>query len=109
MSWQASAWAISQRLGRGKSTAKLILLVHCNHAHNDGTASWVSIDTAAADAECDRRTAQRAVAWLWRNGYMRLGDQELVSHLPPGRRPIVYDMAMSEERRHRWAAEASAA
>lgn len=94
-------WALSQQTG--SPTRKLILLAHANHAHADGTTSWAAVTTIAAYAECSPRTVQREMDVLLRSGCLRPGDQLLLKHVPSGRRPIVYDLAMSDERRQEWA------
>jgi hypothetical protein len=37
------------------------------------------------------------------DGFMREGDQQLVAHYPANKRPIVYDLSMSEQQRREWA------
>jgi hypothetical protein len=86
----------------GNATRKLVLMRYADHAHADGTVAWVGIEKVATYAECDKRTAQRHVAYLVENGYMREGDQRHVEHLPAKHRPIVYDLAMDEATRAEW-------
>jgi hypothetical protein len=104
MSIEAMGYVFNIRVGQ--STRKLVLVGYANHAHKDGTAAFPAIDTIAKYADCDRRSVQRHVATLLAEGFMREGDQELVSHLPRDRRPIVYDVAMSEQQREDWKAAA---
>jgi hypothetical protein len=87
------------------STRKLVLLGFANHAHKDGTSAFCAVGTVAEYANCDARSAKRHVGWLLDHGYMREGDQSLVDHLPGNRRPIVYEVAMSEEQRQQWLTE----
>lgn len=86
------------------ATRKLVLLRFADHAHDDGTAAWCGIRKVAEFAECDERTAKRHVKWLVEHGHMREGDQRHVDHIEPRRRPIVYDLAMSEATRREWEA-----
>jgi hypothetical protein len=102
MSIEAMTWALA--LDVGDSTRKLVLIGYANHAHHDGTEAWIKVDTAAAYANCSRRTVQRHVGWLVEHGYMREGDQSAVARFRPGQRSIVYDLAMSEATVDRWAA-----
>lgn len=89
-------------LNVGDSTRKLVLIGYANHAHRDGRNAWASVETIAKYANCSTRTVQRHVAQLVADGFMREGDQTLVAHLRGDRRPIVYDVAMSEEQRLAW-------
>jgi hypothetical protein len=102
MSWEASTYVLGIKVG--SAARKLVLMGYANHAHKDGTAAFPGIPTIMEYAECSRSTAQRHVAGLVEDGFMREGDQQLVSHYPENKRPIVYDIAMSEETRQEWAA-----
>lgn len=95
-------------LNVGDSTRKLVLLGYANHAHKDGTAAWAKPETVAEYANCSKRTVQRHMAKLLADGYIREGDQSLVARYPADRRPIVYDIAMSDEVRESWAADGAA-
>jgi hypothetical protein len=88
----------------GDSTRKLILVGVANHAHKNGTASFASPKTIAEYADCSVRTVQRHIPQLLADGFLREGDQRLVSYLPPDKRPIVYDVAMTEETIAAWKA-----
>lgn len=100
MSIPATNWVWSQTVGN--SNRKLVLLKFADHAHDDGTAAYCGIPKVAKFAECDERTAKRHVKWLYEHGYLTEGDQELVSHFPTNKRPIVYNLAMSEQVRAEW-------
>lgn len=101
MSWQAYAAVSGKRIGSG--TGKLVLLELANHANADGTAAYPSKPTMAETAECDVKTVQRHLRKLEAAGWIRRGDQELVSHYRADRRPIVYDVAMDDSIRAAWA------
>lgn len=103
MSIEALSYVLNVTVG--DSTRKLILLGYANHAHADGTAAWPSVETIAAYADCTARTVQRHLRALVDEGFMREGDQGLISHLRADRRPTVYNVAMSEEQRLGWATE----
>jgi hypothetical protein len=89
-------------LNVGDSTRKLVLVGYANHAHKDGTGAWAKPATVAEYANCSKRTVQRHVKVLLEDGYLREGDQGLVSHIPADRRPIVYEIAMDEATRIAW-------
>lgn len=86
----------------GNATRKLVLLRFADHAHDDGTASWCGIPKVAKFAECDERTVKRHVKWLYEHGYLTEGDQELVAHYPKNKRPIVYNISLSDAQRAEW-------
>ena len=91
MSFEATTWALNIE-GVNDSTSRVILLGLASHAHKDGTAAWPSVATLAAYAVCSERTVHRRLRELEEAGLIRRGDQLLVGHLPPGRRPVVYDL-----------------
>jgi hypothetical protein len=93
-------------MGQGNGIRKLILLGYANHADKHGRGAYPSTRTIADYAECDVRTVQRHLRWLIERGYMHEGDQQMVDHLDPRYRPIVYDVAMTAEQVHHWAAAA---
>jgi hypothetical protein len=102
MSIEAMSFVLGLHVG--DSTRKLILVGVANHAHKNGTASYASPALIADYADCSVRTVQRHIPHLLAGGFIREGDQRLVAHLPPDRRPIVYDVAMSEETIAAWKA-----
>lgn len=104
MSHRASAWAWETTTGN--STRKSVLAAFADYAGADGTAAWPSIETIAARVECSVRTVQRQLQILIDEGFMRPGDQELVSHLRADKRPVVYDLAMSDLVQRQWKAAA---
>jgi hypothetical protein len=105
MSIQAVAYVLqSARLGSGGAARKLVLIAYANHAGDDGTATFPSVGTVAGYAECDAKTVRRHIGWLIEHGYMREGDQRLVDHYRGDRRPIVYDVAISDDQVKEWAA-----
>ena len=92
-------------MGQGNGIRKLILLGYANHADRHGRGAYPSTRTIADYAECDVRTVQRHVGWLISNGYLHEGDQQMVDHLDPRYRPIVYDVAMSVDQIQQRAAD----
>lgn len=103
MSVEAFTRALNAKVGGG--TRKLVLLAYANHADREGRHAWPALATVADYAECDVRTAQRAVKALVRDGWLRRGDQEIVAHRRGDRRPVVYDVAMDDGIRALWAAD----
>lgn len=90
-----------------KPAAKVILMAYADAAKDDGTAAWPGNDLLAAYAQCSERTVQIHRAWLIEQGYLREGNQahpDLLRY-PADRRPIAYDVAISEEQRSQWAAQ----
>ena len=48
-------------------------------------------------APCKDTSAGSWLRGIISNGYLHEGDQQMVDHLDPRYRPIVYDVAMSSE------------
>ena len=92
MSIEATAWALHQRCPT--PTAKLVLLGLANHAHADGTGAWPSVETLAGYADCDRRTVQRSLRALEKEGLAARSDWQ-PEHIDAGRRPVAYDLPLS--------------
>jgi hypothetical protein len=105
VSIEACSFVLGLTMGRGNGVRKLILLGDANHADKHGRGAYPSTRTIADYAECDIRTVQRHIGWLLERGYLHEGDQQMVDHLDPRYRPIVYDVAMSTEQIHQWAAD----
>lgn len=102
MSIEAMTWALSADVG--DAARKLVLVGQANHAHKDGTTSWAAKETLAEYVNCDPRTIQRHLKRLRAEGWIRPGDQSAVAHIRADRRPVVYDLAMSEQTRLEWKA-----
>jgi len=92
MSVEALSWALNQPVG--DPTAKLILIGLANHADREGRNAWPSVETLAEYAGCSVRTVHRHLRVLAEDGWTALGNQELVAHISPGRRPLVRDVVM---------------
>jgi hypothetical protein len=105
VSIEASSFVLGLSMGRGNGLRKLILLGYANHADKHGRGAYPSTKTIADYAECCVRTVQRHVGWLITSGYLHEGDQQMVDHLDPRYRPIVYDVAMSARQIDHWVAE----
>ncbi len=61
MSWQASSWALKQRVG--DPILKILLLAAANYADPDGRC-WPKVETLAFDSEVSKRTIQRKLQEL---------------------------------------------
>lgn len=103
MSIEAMTWALSADVG--DPTRKLALVGWANHAHKDGRNAWASQATVAEYVGCSSKTIGRHVKVLLAEGWIREGDQGQVAHLRADRRPVVYDLAMTEHQRRAWSAE----
>lgn len=88
----------------GDPTRKLVLIGLANHAHRDGRNSWASRDTIASYVGCHPKTVRRHVQALIAGGWIQEGDQQQVAHVRADRRPVVYDLAMTEAVRAEWEA-----
>jgi hypothetical protein len=90
-------WALKEAPVPNDPVAHLVLIAYADHAQDDGTAAWPSVARVASYARCTPRTVQTKIRLLLDWGLMRRGDQRLVSHKPPNRRPVVYDLVMDAE------------
>lgn len=64
------------------------------HADKKGRGAYPSVARLAAYACKSERSVQRDLGELRRLGLIRPGDQSKASHLPEGKRPDVYDLAV---------------
>jgi hypothetical protein len=71
---------------------KLVLQTLCDHADEDGCNAYPAQLTIAERAMSDARTVRKRLAELERRGLIRRGDQGAVNHLPPDRRPVVWEV-----------------
>lgn len=106
MSRKAVSWAWDADL---PLCAKMILLVYADHAGEDGQGVWATTRTLKrAVTQTSDATVSKHVGILLAGGYIREGDQGRISPYwkgkPPRSRPVVYDLAMNDETRLRWAA-----
>jgi hypothetical protein len=74
------------------------LLALANHAGRDGTGARPSQETLAWYTRKARRNVRKDIDSLLKLGLIREGDQRLVAHIRPDRRPVVYDLAMERKR-----------
>lgn len=64
------------------------------HADKKGRNAYPSVGRLAAYACKSERSVQRDLAELRKLGLIRYGDQSKAAHLPEGKRPDVYDLAL---------------
>lgn len=94
MSWQATIWAASLPHSRVGHVPFRVLMLLADHAHDDGTSTWRSVSSIASILEVSERTVHRALRDLKNEVLIKEGDQRLVQHLPPNKRPRVYDLVI---------------
>lgn len=85
MSIEAMSWVLrhsEERLGR-----RLVLLVLADHANDDGTGAWPSVETISEKARMSRAQTQRCLREL-----TKAGSVEKVGKSPAG--TTVYDVVM---------------
>lgn len=76
----------------------MVLYALADRASDDGTAAWPSMQWIADRACCSRQTVRRHLRALEERGLIRRGDQRLVGHLRPDRRPVVWDLSLEMDR-----------
>lgn len=94
MSLRPMLWALHDA-DATTPTQRVILVAMADPAHDDGTCSFRSQATLARIVGCSDRTIREHLTDLEDRGVIRRGDQELVSHYRPDRRPIVWDLMMA--------------
>lgn len=99
MSVEAISWALNEAPDVPPSSVA-VLIGLANHASHDGRGAYPSQPTLARYARKTERAIRNDLATLERAGVIRRGDQRLVDHLPPDRRPVVWDLAMPSATAH---------
>lgn len=97
MSIHALQWAIYQA-PTINPTEKVILNILADHADADGRNAWPSRDTIARHAQVSVATVKRQLAAMKSRGLITEGDHRLVSHIPAGRRPKVWNLNLAATR-----------
>lgn len=70
----------------------------CNAADGEGKGARPSQATLAWSARKDERAVRDDLRGLEGAGLIRKGDQRMVAHLPPDKRPVVWDIALELKR-----------
>lgn len=71
---------------------KLVLQALADSGDEDGCNCYIGQPTIAERAMCDIRTVRRRLADLEERKVIQRGDQRAVAHIPPDRRPVVWDV-----------------
>jgi hypothetical protein len=79
-------------------TQALILCAMADTAKADGTEARAAQATYATAARCSERTLRRHLQAMEKAGVIVRGDQELVAHLRPDRRPVVWNLSIGMRR-----------
>lgn len=90
MSIQAIVWVLDDSDVDWRLLPVLISLA--NHTDRDGRAAYPSQDTISRESHRSPASVARDLVKLEEQGLIRRGDQRLVEHLRPDRRPVVYDL-----------------
>lgn len=98
MSLRASTWVLYESPVTDP-TKVLILWALADRADENGHAAYPAQEWLAERARCTTRTVRRHLGVLEREGHIRRGDQQLVAHFRPDRRPIVWDVVMGSPQR----------
>lgn len=89
------AWALDARkTGPMSPEARLVLVTLAEYAHDDGSNTFPSAARIGARLAISERSVRRNLATLLDAGIIRRGDQQLVAHYRPDRRPVVYALVL---------------
>lgn len=106
MSIEAISWVLNDAPEVPPSLVSTLIGI-ANHAAANGRSSYPSQPTLAKYTRKTTRQVRRDLSELVRLGLIRKGDQRIVEHLPPDRRPVVYDLAMDLDGRTSTSARSS--
>lgn len=94
MSLKAMVWALDS--ARVDDPGQLLVLIAlAERADEEGRNAWPGKAWLAERGRCSTRTVQRHLQALRARGLIVEGDQRLVDHLRPDRRPTVYDLVIA--------------
>ncbi|WP_075958066.1 helix-turn-helix domain-containing protein [Ornithinimicrobium sp. CNJ-824] len=95
MSHAAISWAThAEQSGTMDASHRLVLVILASHADPEGRGAWPSAQTISDRLGIDKRSVRRSLKWLQEHDVIRRGDQAAVHHVPEGKRPVVWDLAM---------------
>lgn len=97
MSLNAFIWASGLPMDLVGHSAYRVLLKYADRADPKGKTAWATSSTLAEELGCSTRTIQRAVRELVVAGLLVEGDQRHVAHLRGDRKPVVYDLNLTNE------------
>lgn len=92
VSLNAFIWAASLPMDVAPSSAYRVLIKLADHADQWGKSAWRDNAQLAVELGTSKRTIERAIRDLKVLGLIKPGDQRLVDHIRPDRRPTVYDL-----------------
>ena len=75
-----------------------VLLGLARHADENGRGAFPSQELLAEYARKSDRSVRNDLTGMHKAGLIRPGDGQLVQHIPPDRRPLVWDLAMERRR-----------
>lgn len=93
MSLKAITWVLESSGVQEHGDFRLLIAL-ADRAHDDGSSAYPAVAWLAKRMSRSERTVLRGLERLKEAGVIRLGDQDLVSHFRPDRRPVVYDIVM---------------
>ncbi|MCX4232822.1 helix-turn-helix domain-containing protein [Streptomyces ortus] len=96
MSIKAMTWAMQEAPVEDAGPAH-VLLILADHANDDGTGAFPSVDTIVWKTRMGERTVQRHLRTLEEQGLIRKGNQKLAELYieREDRRPTVYDLDLA--------------
>lgn len=97
MSSEGLAWAFQRAPGVKKHLVSTLLLL-ANLADERGRGAHPTQEVLAWCTRKTDRAVRDDLTALEEAGLIRRGDQRMVAHLPPDRRPVVWDLAMELDR-----------
>jgi hypothetical protein len=97
VSIQVTSWALNEAPVENPLQV-LILVALSERCKDDGSVAYPSVKTIASKTRVSVRTIHRELKNLEAMGVIQRGDQRHVDHLPPNRRPVVYDLNVSLRR-----------
>ena len=74
----------------------VVLYALADRADDDGRGAFPSQEWLARRSRCSTRSVRRRLGELESRGVICRGDQDLVAHYRPDRRPIVWDICMAD-------------
>lgn len=93
MSLKALLWVMDEADVKNQGELA-VLYALADHVDDDGRGGYPGQEKLARRARCTSRTVRNHLAKLEDRGVIVRGDQDLVSHYRPDRRPVVWDIAM---------------
>lgn len=93
MSLKAMVWVMEAAPTKNQGELA-VLYALADRANDDGSAAFPSQDWLAQRSRCTTRTVRNHLQAMEERGLIRRGDQRMVAHFRPDRRPVVWDICM---------------